>query len=429
MKHALFLLLLIAFVGCDNADSLSSPSMSTIYYYAESPLPELPFDEKTGILKPGIMRQEIGAVPFKLGVLNDGKKSEIISSWPQDINSTFVVDGNYALWLSAQHTHNSFYIADAFVHFSGLYRMSSLAVGFNMWRGFIDKQKINLPQKASVEIAKSVITGSLAINPESFLTLKPGAGLFVTNDWVNSSAAIGLIIDAARVKNKQNQSDLWRLWSPSVDINHGVVRAPNIVIKNLSTIQLTGARLHTDKLEAQKSIIHIESNSQLEGALIMNNDSFLLCEQNIEFTKNTQGEYQKNAQGKYVPKAINLASLTIDGTADISGTIATRNTSIPGDVDELRFYYQDLLAKQKEFILVKAKKLTGHARLLSQSRAQVELGHYGDDVSYFEKFVAEAGKKLALQHDYTTGTISLKLVDKSQALDAAGCLPDIGVPF
>lgn len=402
MKLCTLLSVVILFTGCLDfgGQGREETSKEKQYFYQEHEGAERLFDVTTGALKVAQLKN-IADHSFIMGNNYNHAKASL----PSSIDD-LIVDGNYAVRLGPNYTINSFTVADAFVELTGPTNIRSLLLGVNLFRFLIYPNKaIGTENTASVVLKGngSFVMGEVSLRA-SFLTIEKA--MLITRNWQESPPlSSGLIIDSARA------NDLWRMWRPSLSVTGSTVKAPSIALKKQSSLMLNKATFMTTKLDFEpESVVLSTSRSKVSGTIRARKASILMFEE--------QRDDQKN---------LIIGSLSSDRQAAIDGTISIYSAWSPDKEHEQEFFrmYQDSIEKKNRYLLVEGKQLLGRASLMSQSDTQTLLGNK-EDMSYFEKFVSLAGKKLALLHDYNQGKLFLVIVDKNQKLDKDNCLPDVG---
>ncbi len=384
--------------------------LENIYFYQAQENSSKVFDTANGKLKPNMHLKEVVDHSF----LYKQEGHHIKTSLSDKTIEKLIVDGDYAVQLNGNYKISQVDIAGAFAELNGDKRIGRLSIGFSWFRTIISPQKpveSNLAASVSFKGNGPVVAGTMLI-VSSFLNVEKA--MLLTNDWQSSPGATsGLIIGAVRKKNDKN--DLWAMWQASMFAKDSTINAPLIVLKRESTLSLSNAKLVTTRFNLDPgSVSQFRGKSKLEGMLRAEKDSVLL------FDESTQNAPKGSAN------SLDIGSIEGDGIVIVDGKITIQSKWSPGNVEQSRISYQKLIEKQDRFVLVKGTQLLGRASLMSSSDMQDLLGHSPKDVSYFEKFVNDDGKKLALEHDYSQGKLFLRIVDKTKALDKDNCLPDIG---
>jgi hypothetical protein len=387
--------------GCGGVPENLQPESEKfpIYFYKEKESPERLFDMTNGNLKANVQLKNAADHIFQLG----NNMNAIKTSLPLSLDR-FIIDGNYAVQLGRKYKIKHLDVADSFVELMGQAKIQALWIGFNIFRFSIHPKKVSPSINTASVLLKGngpFVVGEIAAD-SSFLTIEKA--MLVTNDPERLPTSSGLVVEASR------KDDLWRMWSPSVSITKSTLKAPSITLKSRSTLSLRKAILETATFESEsKSIVLLVDASKTTGIIRSRKGSVWMFH---------EGNDQKN---------LFISSFSGNKSAVIDATISIYSSWSPSNETESFHSYQDLIRKKNRFVLVEGEKLLGRASLLSQADTQALLGSNLREVSYFEKFVSKADKKLALEHDYNQGKLFLVIVDKNQALDKDNCLPDIGV--
>ncbi|MCA9507340.1 MAG: hypothetical protein KC505_02825 [Myxococcales bacterium] len=271
-------------------------------------------------------------------------------------------------------------------------------------------------------MSKLLVTNALEISRSNHLTIASTGKVLVTDAWKASTAKkTGLTVDSPR--RLVDKSDLWRLWSPSINLYESTITAPSIRVLRNSSATLNSARIVADEFETVGAVVSVVGESKIKSNLVLSGDSYLFFDENSDYKK-------KANSSDFELVGMRMGLLEIEGSAKVDAKISMHVLWQPGDVEKSRKDYGTIFSKQQKIVLLKAQKLSGHASLISQDEAQKELGHYQRDINYVEEFARYYNKKFALEHDYDKGTISLRIIDKGDPLarqiDSHGCLPDIG---
>lgn len=398
---------LLLFSGCVeqvplNDNNTGEPHPYAEYYLAAPQQKKRQFDMNTGA--PLSRNLTELSQPLLWGAIFNNKliaptKLTLPKSYP-----TLIIDGFHALSWHGNITAHEIYFARTYAELNGTIMMERLQVGSHPY-SLPTHQEADHDYAASLVIKGHKISSQkLIVGMNSFVDIKEG--FYVGSKWLSAPTVSGMVIDSEHTGLIE------------VMFQDSQIRAPSITVRPGATLR------YYDAVADVSQGLKLNSGSQLKVAHRVKSKHKNVIKGSLIAVQNSLLSFRLATFENETLEQSTSTTLRIEKSAIIDGSIVPSAWHMGNN---FRLGFQKLLAAHNnQLVVIETARLYGKASLGSRE----ELENSGDiderKNNKFQIYLREAGKKLALKHDYNRGTISLMIIDQNVATDSNGCLPDIG---